>query len=470
MRLTILSIALMLSACSMTPEFVRPEAPIAPRFPHQVTAVGTPTTGSTSDIGWHSMFGDPRLQALIDAALKNNRDLRIATLNVEASRAAFRVQRAEQLPSIGANVGVSRERSRSGTDMPTVQQEVSTGIGVSAFELDLWGRLQSMSDAAFARYLASDEGRRAAQLSLIAAIANAYFAERLALEQEALTRLTLSNWTEQRDLALQLRRAQQNSGIDVSQAESQVARAEVELNARTRDVHRSRHALAQLVAAPLETLALPEGLPLALQPVLTQLPAGLPSDLLLSRPDLRQAEQNLRAANADIGAARAAFFPRLSLTATLGLASPELSDLFRGTNRIWSFAPSVALPLFDTGRLRAERRLAELRQSVAVAEYEKAVQTAFREVADGLAGSATFMQQIHNQERVVSAELRRASLAEQRYRAGLDGRLEWLDAQRSLFAAQLELLSVRQESLANAAQLYKALGGGAFRTGEAPRS
>lgn len=469
MRFTVLSIALMLSACSMNPEFVRPEAPIAPQFPHQIAAVGAPTTGSTADIGWHSMFGDPRLQALIAAALKNNRDLRIATLNVEASRSAFQVQRAEQLPALGANVGLSRERSRSGADMPSIQQEVSTGIGFSAFELDLWGRLRSMSDAALSRYLASDEGRRAAQLSLIAAVADAYFSERLALEQEALARRTLSNWIEQRDLALQLMRAQQSSGIDVAQAESQVARTEVELNARTRDVHRSRHALAQLVAAPLESLALPEGFPLALQPVMTNLPAGLPSDLLLNRPDLRQAEQNLRAANADIGAARAAFFPRLSLTATLGLASPELTALFRGGNRIWSFTPSVALPLFDTGRLTAERRLAELRQSVAVAEYEKAVQAAFREVADGLAGSATFMQQIHNQERVVSAERRRSKLAEQRFRAGVDGRLEWLDAQRSMFAAQLELLSVQRESLANASQLYIALGGGAFQSGEAIR-
>lgn len=467
MRSTMIAVALTLSACSMTPEFVRPEAPIPSQFPLQAVNVNPPSSQYVADIGWHSMFGDPRLQSLIETALRNNRDLRIAVLNVEAAHAAFRVQRAEQLPAVAASVSSNRERSRARSDMPAVQTEVNAGLSVSAFEVDLWGRLRSMSDAAFARYVATDEGRRAVQISLIATVADAYFAERLAVEQESLARRTLDNWTEQRDLALQLQRAKQNGGLEVAQAESQVARAAAELEARTRDVHRSRNALVQLVATPLETLTLTEAIPLERQQVLTDLPPGLPSEVLLNRPDVRQAEQNLRAANADIGAARAAFFPRLSLTTTLGLASPELGNLFRGGNRVWSFVPSVAVPLFDTGRLRAERDLTELRQSVAVSEYEKSVQAAFREVSDGLAGSATFARQIQSQQRVVSAEQRRAELAEIRYRAGVDGRLEWLDAQRSLFAAQLDLLTLRREHLSNAAQLYKALGGGAFRMDKA---
>lgn len=464
LRLTTLCLALALSACSMTPELVRPEPPTSALYPSQAQAL--PNEASAAEVGWHSMFGDPRLQVLIETALRNNRDLRIAALNVEAAQAEYRVQRSEQLPSVGTTVGMTRERSRTLSQTPTVQRQASAGLGVSAFELDLWGRARSMSDAAFARYMASEEGRRAAHVSLVAAVANAYFAERLAEEQMTLASSTLANWTEQRNLALQLKGAQQNSGIDVAQAESQVARAQVELEARDRERQRAGNALVQLVAADLDTLSLPAPMPLERQPVRTRLPAGLPSDLLIYRPDIRQAEQTLRAANADIGAARAAFFPRISLTATLGFASPDFEGLFRGANRVWSFAPTVTQPLFDGGRLRAELRLSELRKSVAVAEYERAIQVAFREVADGLAGTATYARQIEAQDKVVSEEQRRADLAGQRYRAGVDGRLEWLDAQRELFAAQMELLSVRRDALANAADLYKALGGGAFRLDE----
>ncbi|MBY4897076.1 efflux transporter outer membrane subunit [Cupriavidus sp. AU9028] len=461
MRLTVITLALALSACSMTPEFVRPDAPVPSRYPDHASQADMP---SAALVGWRSMFGDPRLQALIETALHNNRDLRIAMLNVEATRAQYRIQRSEQFPAIGATAGMTRERSRSLSPDPTVQRQVSAGLGVTAFELDLWGRARSMSEAAFSRYLASEEARRAAKVSLVASVADAYFAERLAAEQEALARRTLANWKEQRDLALQLRKALQNSGIDVAQAEGQVARAEAEVEARHRDVLRARNALVQLVAADLDTVDLPEAISLERQPVRTQLPAGLPSDLLIHRPDIRQAEQVLRAANADIGAARAAFFPRVSLTTTLGFASPDFGGLFRGDNRVWSFAPSITQPLFDAGRLRAELRLSELRKSVAVAQYEQAIQVAFREVADGLAGSETYALQSGAQERVVAEEQRRAELAGQRYRAGVDGRLEWLDAQRELFAAQLELLALRRDALGNATGLYKALGGGAFHT------
>lgn len=465
MRLTLLSlaVALTLSACSMTPEFVRPDPPIARLYPGQTEVPNAP---AVAELGWHAMFGDPRLQALIEASLSHNRDLRIAMLNVESSLSDYAIQRAGRLPAVAATGGVTRARSLTMlSPEPTVLRQIHVGVGVSAFELDLWGRARATSEAAYARYLASDEGRRAAKISLIAAVADAYFAERLAVEQEDLARRTLTSWTEQRDLALQLKKAMQGSGIDVAQAEGQVARAQAELEARRRDVQRTRNALSQLVATDLDTLGLPEPMALDSQPVHAQLPPGLPSDLLTHRPDIRQAEQALRAANADIGAARAAFFPQISLTTSLGFASADMATLFRGSSRVWTFAPSVTQPLFNAGRLRAELRLSELRQSVAVAEYERVIQLAFREVADGLAGTATYAQQIEAQERVVREERQRESLASQRYRAGVDSRLEWLDAQRALFAAQLELLTLRRDALGNVAGLYKALGGGAFRDG-----
>ncbi|MCC9597965.1 MULTISPECIES: efflux transporter outer membrane subunit [unclassified Rubrivivax] len=460
MRSIVLSLLLALTGCAMTPEYVRPEPPIAVAYPHRSSTEEVP---SSAGIGWRSMFGDARLQALIEAALKHNRDLRIAMLNVEATAAQYRIQRAGELPAVNATAGVTRERSRTLSSSPSVQRQVSVGFGVTAFEFDLWGRARSLSDAAYARYLASDEGRRAARLSLIAAVADAYFAERLAVEQQALATQTLESWTEQRDLAVRLHDASQTSGLDVAQAQSQVARAQVEADGRARELERARNALVQLVGADLQTLNLPDAPTLEKMPVRTQLAPGLPSDLLVNRPDIGQAEQALRAAHADIGAARAAFIPRIELTTTLGFASPAVHGLFGGGNRVWSFAPTVTLPLFDAGRLRAELQLSELRRSAAVAEYERVVQVAFREVADGLAGTETFARQVEAQQRVVAEEERRAKLAGQRYRAGLDARLEWLDAQRQAFAARMELLSLRREALGNAAQLYKALGGGLFR-------
>lgn len=462
MRLALLPIVLALSACSMTPELVRPAPPVPARYPAPYVQADTRTA---AEIGWRAMFGDARLQQLIELALRNNRDLRLATLNVEAVQAEYRLQRANQLPAVDANLGATRERSTdplsgSGT---AVRKQASFQLGLTAFEIDLWGRARSMTDAAFARYLASEEGRRAARISLIAAVADAYVAERLAAEQGALAERTLSSWTDQSKLATQLYQAKQSSRIDLAQIQGQVARAEADVEARSRELQRARNALLQLIGTGAALPAMPPPLALDTQPILTRLPAGLPSTLLIFRPDIRQAEHNLRAANADIGAARAAFLPRISLTAAAGFASPSIRGIFNEANRTWSFAPQITQPIFDGGRLRSELRLSELRKSSAVAEYERAIQTAFREVADGLAGSATYARQIMAQQRVVDEESRRAELSEQRYRAGIDGRLELLDAQRQLYAAQQALLELRREELGNAIALYKALGGGQFR-------
>ena len=446
----------------MAPPLVTPDLPVPAAYPLTTTQAGQ---HSSAELGWRTMFGDPRLQGLIDLALQNNRDLRLATLNVEAVRAQYRIERSARLPALDIGVGASRGRAAdplagNGT---AFQKSASAQLGVTAFELDLWGRVRSASDAALARYLASDEGRRAARISLIAAVADAYVAEILAAEQGALVEQTLRSWSDQLRLADQLYRARQSSRIDLAQVQSQVARAQADVEARARDAQRARNALFQLVGTETSVPALPAALPLHRQPIVTRLPAGLPAELLAYRPDIRQAEQNLKAANADIGAARAAFLPRISLTASTGFASNSMNGLFDGDHRAWSFAPQITQPLFNAGRLRAELRLSEVRKSSAIAEYERAIQTGFREVADGLAGSATYARQIAAQEQVVAEENRRAELSEQRYRAGVDGRLELLDAQRQLYAAQQDLLDLRRDELSNAIALYKALGGGQFR-------
>ncbi|MFC7335017.1 efflux transporter outer membrane subunit [Rhodocista pekingensis] len=461
MRLTILALSLALSACSLTPDPARPGLPVPDTYPSPATIADG---GPAADLDWRVMFGDPRLQRLIELALRNNRDLRLAALNVEAVQAQYNIQRAARLPAVNATGGVTRQRIAADpqADPATagrVQTQHNLDIGISAFEIDLFGRVRSLSDAAFARYLASEEGRRTVEIALVGTVADAYFAERLAQEQLDLARRTLDDWRQSLDLARRLKAADQNSGLDVAQAEGQVATAEADLEERARTLARATNALTLLVGTDLPG-DLPPPWPLDERAVRTRLPAGLPSDLLTRRPDIRQAELNLVAANADIGAARAAFFPRLSLTTSLGYASPILGNLFNGEQRGWSFTPQITQPLFMGGQLRAELRLAEIRRSEAIADYERVIQTAFREVADGLAGSATYGRQIDAQNRTVASAERRLALSTLRYRAGLEGRLELLDAQRQLYAARQTRLDLKRDEIGNAISLYKALGGG----------
>lgn len=449
-----------LTACSLTPTLQRPAAPVPLSFP--MTAATQASTLPASALGWRAMFGDPRLQRLIELSLANNRDLRLATLNVEAAQAQANIQRAARLPAVGLDGMHTRERALStdtnGQTRREVSQQTGVNVALSAFELDLFGRVRALSDAAFARYLASEQGRDAAQIALVGAVAEAYFTQRLADEQLQLTERTLADWQQSLKLARLLKQADQNSSLDVAQAEGQVALAEADLEARRRARAQADNALQLLVGSELPG-DLPPALPLERQPSIARLPAGLPADLLLSRPDLRQAEQMLVAANADIGAARAAFFPQISLTASFGYASTSLGGLFDTARQVWRFAPQISQPLFHGGRLRAELRLAEVRKSEAVAQYERAIQTAFREVADALAGTATFDRQIEAQLRAVTAAERRLSLSDLRYRAGVDGRLELLDAQRQLQAARQALLELRRAEIANRVALYKSLGG-----------
>ncbi|WP_249906476.1 efflux transporter outer membrane subunit [Pseudomonas fulva] len=452
-----------LSACSMAPRLERPTPPVPASFEDSGNAtLAHGDAVPASEMGWRTMFADPQLQRLIELALAHNRDLRLAALNVDAARSMFNIQQSTRLPSVSLDASHSRERALAqgnrGESRREVSNQVAVNVGTSAFELDLFGRVRSLSDAALARYLASEQGRDAAQISLIAAVADAYFARQLADEQRQLAQRTLKDWQQSLKLARLLQDAKQNGGLDVAQAEGQVASAEADLQARQRAFVQAGNALQLLVGD-----ALPADLPaprvLALQPLVARLPAGLQSDMLL-RPDIRQAEQTLSAANADIGAARAAFFPQVSLTASFGYASTSLGSLFDPSRQVWRFAPQVSQPLFQAGRLRAELRLAKVRKSEAVAQYERAIQVAFREVADALAGTATLDSQIEAQIRVVASAQRRVALSGLRYQAGVDGRLELLDAQRGLYAAQQTLLELRRDAVVNSVALYKALGGG----------
>lgn len=460
MHYIVFIMVLFLSACSLTPEMTKPAAPV----PEVFTVNGQTIPASTNpaaEIGWREMFIDKRLQALIELALINNRDLRIATLNVEAVKAQYGIERSARVPSVGLSLDSTRQRSVTGGDskVSQIEEQNSLNVGISAFEIDLFGRARSLSDAAFARYLASDYGRQAAQISLISSVSEAYFSEQLAYEQLKLAEDTLADWKKSLELTIQLRMANQNSALDVAQAEGQVASAEAIKIANKRALEQARNALRQLVGSEIPN-DLPESDLLSDQSVNTSLPAGLPSDLLLHRPDILQAEQNLIAANEDIGAARAAYFPRISLTTSIGYVSQDVRNLVGSDFETWSIAPQVTLPIFQGGRLDAELELAKVRKSTSIAEYEKAIQVAFKEVADGLVGSETYQLQTIAQKRVVSAAEKRAKLSALRYKAGVERRLELLDSQRQLYLAKQTLLELKQQELNNAVFLYKALGGG----------
>lgn len=466
MRIWALPLLLAASACSMTPKLSLPAAPVAAAYPAADGIEALPE--------WRGMFGDPRLQRLIALALDSNRDLRIAALNAEAARDQVRIQRAQALPGLNAEGGYTRQRQPASVAGAGIGLTPGAGSGASgfefgqfsaqaaltSFEIDMFGRLRALDAAAFHRWLASVAAKRAVRLAVIGAVADAYWNERLADEQRALTRATLDDWRASLDIARRRHAAGQASGADLAQAEGQVRQAQADLAQREREATQATNALTLAVGAP-PPADLPPPSPLMTRQIRTALAAGTPSDLLVRRPDIAQAEQELRAANADIGAARAAFFPRVSLTGAFGFASLALDRLFQGANRSWSFAPAIGLPIFRGGELRGNLNLAKHRTSVAVAGYEKAIQTGFREVADELAAQATYAAQLAELQAVASQAERRLQLADLAYRAGQAGRLELLDAQRSTYAARQAMLVARREQLTAAAALFRALGGDA---------
>jgi multidrug efflux system outer membrane protein len=454
-------VLLLLAGCSLAPKYVRPEAPVASAWPEPpaasgaVSEAGSDSGAAAPDVGWRDYFGDPRLQALVTTALANNRDLRVAALDIERARAMYRIQRADRLPSVDGDASAAFSNPASAGAAVTTRYEVGPQL---SFELDFFGRVKSLSDAALAEYLATEEAARTAQISLVAEVANAYLAERAYAEQLDLARQSLVAREASLELDKQRFDAGVSSELDLRQSETLVESARISVATLSRGQAQAANALILLAGAP--SADLPPAVPLADQAVGATLGAGVPSDVLLRRPDIRAAEQHLRGANADIGAARAAFFPRISLTAALGTASTDLLGLFGAGTGVWSFIPALTQPIFQFGRNQANLKVARVDREVAVAHYEQAIQTGFREVADALAARQTLDEQVLAQERLRTAEARRLELADQRYRAGASSYLELLDAQRSLFDAERALIVARQLRLASAVDLYAALGGG----------
>ena len=452
------ALGLAAGGCSLAPRYERPDAPVAGSWPAEAPTADPSAAG----LGWRDVFGDPRLQALVALALENNRDLRVAALNVELTRAQYRIQRAEQLPSVAANASATTQRvpaDLTSSGRATTGTAWTVGAGVSAFELDLFGRVRSLSAAALEQYLATEEARRSAHLSLVAAVATQYLAGRAFDDEVALARQTLETVEASYALTQRSYEAGRTSELDVRTAEAQVQTARFNLSTAAQQRAQAENALVLLVGQPLPP-DLPAPLPLEAQALVSELPVGVPSEVLQRRPDILAAEHALKSANASIGAARAAFFPSITLTAFGGTSSAELTGLFGGGSAAWSFTPRLNVPLFTGGALRASLDVAEVRKSVQVAQYERAIQQAFREVADALVARAALEEQLEAERARVDAEQRRYHLSDLRYRKGVDSYLTVLTAQRDLFTAQQQLIQSRVARFANLVELYRALGGG----------
>ncbi|MCF5665789.1 efflux transporter outer membrane subunit [Pseudomonas marginalis] len=453
--LSTFAMASMLSGCSLIPDYQRPQAPVPVQYPQQ----GVYAQAQAGSADWQQLFHDPALQQLIRDALVNNRDLRVAALNVEAFQAQYRIQRADLFPAVSATGAGQRRRlpgDVNGTGNPAITSSYSATLGISAYELDFFGRVRSLSEQAMLTYLGTEEARRSAQLSLVANVANAYLTWRADQELLALAQQTLVANDHSLRLTSRSKTAGKASALDVVQARTSVESTRASVARYERQVAQDLNNLALLVGGPVDE-QLPAR-PLAAYWV-ARVPAGLPSDLLQRRPDILQAEYQLRAANANIGAARAAFFPSVSLTANAGSASTELSGLFKGGSGSWTFQPQINLPIFNAGSLRASLDYAKLQKDISVARYEKSIQTAFQEVADGLAARQTFIDQLDAQRDFVAANQQYYNLAEHRYRSGVDSNLTFLDAQRALFSSQQALIVDRLTQLVAEVNLYTALGG-----------
>ncbi|WP_435035284.1 efflux RND transporter outer membrane subunit EmhC [Pseudomonas neuropathica] len=460
--LSIAVAAFVLSGCSLIPDYQQPEAPVAGQFPQgPAYSPAQAPAQAAAEQGWKQFFHDPALQQLIQVSLENNRDLRVAALNIDAYAAQYRIQRADLFPAVSANASGSRQRvpaRASQTGEAGITSSYSATVGISAYELDLFGRVRSLSEQALQQYFATEEARRSTQISLVASVANAYLTWQADKELLKLTQDTLGAFEESYKLTSRSNEVGVASALDLAQSRTSVENARAQLARYTRQVAQDENSL---------TLLLGTGIPANLQAakpladdLLSDVPPGLPSDLLQRRPDILQAEYNLKAANANIGAARAAFFPSISLTANAGSLSPDLSGLFKGGSGTWLFQPQINLPIFNAGSLRASLDYAKIQKDIGVATYEKSIQTAFQEVADGLAARQTYTEQLQAQRDFVQANQDYYRLAERRYRIGVDSNLTFLDAQRQLFSAQQALITDRLAQLTSAVNLYKALGGG----------
>jgi len=452
-----------LAGCSLAPHFERPEMPVPPAFSTSENAAAGETS-AIAQLPWQRYFNDPVLQQLIATALANNRDLRQTAIAVKSYQAQYRIARSAQWPSIMA--GASGVKQRTFSNGQYVDAEgYSASVGVTAFELDFFNRLGDQKEDVWQQYLAMAENERAVRISLIAEVARAYLTLLADREKLTISRDTLA----QEEKFTALTELREREGIDsqlvLVQARTVRETARANLAASERLVAQDKNALALLLGGPLPVL--PETL-LKEQELFPEETASLSSLVLLNRPDIAAAEHQLRGANAAIGAARAAFFPSISLTANAGVTSTELSNLFNSSSGIWMFSPSINLPIFTAGRLSAQLDVAELRRDSMVAAYEKAIQTAFREVADALVARDSYRQQADAQQKIVEAASQYYQLASDRYQQGLDNYLTLLDAQRTLFGARQNLVSLRLAQMGNQVDLYKALGGGLIEASETP--
>ncbi|MBO9647913.1 MAG: efflux transporter outer membrane subunit [Variovorax sp.] len=462
-RIALLAACCVLAACNHAPTYQQPELPVAERF----DTAEVPGGQLASEIGWERFFGDPQLKFLIKVALANNRDLAASVARIEQARAQYRIQSAARLPQVNATAGASRTQAPLSQLEPELPPNDATFIfnqynvqaAMASYELDFWGRVANFSEAARRRYLATLEGDRAFRLSLIASVAAAYYSIRAGEEGIELADHTVSA----REYALEIAKLRLEAGVtstvDHDQAAILVTQAQTQLAELQRSTEQRRAQLSVLVGGPVKG-PLPTARAIEDPGQFANLDAGLPSDLLVSRPDILQAEQQLRASNADIGAARAAYFPRIALTGNFGYASPELGDLFRSGSQAWSVGGLVSLPIFDAGLRQAQLGVAQARRDELVAVYQRTVQTAFSEVSEALIGRRRYQEQIVAQEAAVKSQQRLAEVAELRYENGISIYLEVVDARRNLFSAEQQLIQLRATALQNGVALYVALGGG----------
>ena len=496
MKLRALTLILLaaLTGCTLEPHYARPAPAVSPQWP-EITdrypdAGGVAPSDATlrdtaavraADIGWREFFTDLRLQKLIETALQHNPDAQVAALNIAAARAQYRIQRADLFPKISAVATeevekfpsavapIASTRSAGGTGIGSTPVDAAgsgefrffeVGIGFTSYELDLFGRIRSLNHARLQQYLGYVETRRSAQISLVSEVANAYLT---LLADQNLFQITQDTLSSQRE-SLKLIKMSFDGGVatalDLHQAETTVATAQANLAQYRREVAQDENALVVLLGAPMPA-DLPAGHELDEEKLLTDhLPEGVPSDVLTRRPDILAAEHNLIAGNANIGAARAAFFPSILLTGNYGTASTQLSGLFQTGSTSWTFSPQISLPIFAAGANVASLDLAKVQKNVLIVQYEQSIQNGFREVADALAGRATLDSQLEADQALVEAAGESFRLSNMRFTNGVDNYLAVLDSQRSLYTAQQSLIAVKLTRLQNLVTLYKALGGG----------
>jgi multidrug efflux system outer membrane protein len=457
-------IVFFLVGCTLAPKYTRPESPVPSAWPTGAAYVyfenaADETTPPASTLSWREFITDERLQKVIEIALNNNRDLRVAALNVERAKALYGIGRVSLLPSVNATGSWYKEHipadlSSSGSEMTAEQYSVN--LGITSWEIDFFGRIRSLKDKALEEYLAKDQALRSSQILLVSTVAQAYLA--LAADKEAL-QLVLKT-LEAQEAAYKLIRKRYDVGmiseLDLRRAQSQVDMARGDVARYTRLVAQDENALNLLVGSPLQQELRPTDLG-SVKPT-REVSSGLSSELLLRRPDVLAAEHQLKAANANIGAARAAFLPRIALTTSLGTASADLSGLFKSGQGTWTFVPQIVMPIFDA-RTWFAYDVTKIEKEMFIAQYEKAIQTAFREVADALAVKGTINQQIAAQQSLVEAVSETYRLSNARYTKGIDSYLSVLDAQRSLYAAQQGLIMLHLSRFANQVTLYNVLGG-----------